>query len=73
MEIGEPPRTITVEPLDEPVPRQLAEQQPEERPQPEPPEPEKVRLGQWRSMVAPDYAPPRIRGVEKPQHRAHGR
>ncbi|MGZ4360034.1 MAG: hypothetical protein ACXVYM_07095 [Gaiellaceae bacterium] len=42
MEIGEPRRTITVEPLEDPVPRERPEKEPE-RTQPERPrEPEKA-------------------------------
>lgn len=43
MEIGEPRRTYTVEPLDDPVPRELPEEAPErERPAEAPGEQEQV-------------------------------
>ena len=43
MEIGEPRRTITVEPLEEPVPRERPEKEPERIAIPERPrEPEKA-------------------------------
>jgi hypothetical protein len=43
MEIGEPRRTYTVEPLEDPVPRELPEEAPErERPAEAPGEPEQV-------------------------------
>jgi hypothetical protein len=41
VDIGEPERTYTVEPLEDPVPRELPES-PTEAPEREPPEPEKV-------------------------------
>jgi hypothetical protein len=41
VEIGDPERTYTVEPLEEPVPREPSEA-PEEAPEQEPAEPEKV-------------------------------
>jgi len=41
MEIGEPRRTVTVEPLEGPVPRELPEE-PEEEPAELPREPEKI-------------------------------
>lgn len=44
VEIGDPERTYTVEPLEDPVPREPAEP-PEESPQREPAEPEKVEAG----------------------------
>jgi hypothetical protein len=48
MEIGEPRRTYTVEPLEDPVPRELPEEAPDgERPAEAPGEPEQV----------PDLAP----------------
>jgi hypothetical protein len=47
VEIGEPERTYTVEPLEDPVPRELpaepAEQPPRPSPAEEPREPERVR------------------------------
>ena len=42
MEIGDPRRTVTVEPLEEPVPRELPEEPPEEESAELPREPEKV-------------------------------
>jgi hypothetical protein len=43
MEIGKPRRTHTVEPLEDPVPRERAEESPEREEPTEPPrEPEKV-------------------------------
>jgi hypothetical protein len=47
MEIGEPQRTITVEPLEDPVPHELPKEEPPERAEPveRPREPEKVRAG----------------------------
>jgi hypothetical protein len=41
VEIGDPERTYTVEPLEDPVPREPSKA-PEEAPQQEPAEPEKV-------------------------------
>jgi hypothetical protein len=41
VEIGDPERSYTVEPLEEPVPREPSEA-PEEAPEQEPAEPEKV-------------------------------
>lgn len=41
MEIGDPERTYTVEPLEDPVPREPS-QAPKEAPESEPAEPEKV-------------------------------
>lgn len=42
MDIGEPRRTITVEPLESPVPRVRPAEAPDERPVAEPVEPEGV-------------------------------
>jgi hypothetical protein len=43
MEIGEPSRTVTVEPLEDPVPREVPEEAPErEAPAERPREPEEV-------------------------------
>jgi hypothetical protein len=42
MEIGEPTRTIIVEPIEDPVPREQPERRPEEEPAPASPMPEKA-------------------------------
>ena len=42
MEIGKPQRTITVEPVEDPVPRERPEKVPRERPEPARREPKKV-------------------------------
>ena len=42
MEIGEPERTYTVEPVEDPVPREAPEEPAEPSPAEEPAEPEKV-------------------------------
>jgi hypothetical protein len=44
VEIGDPERTYTVEPLEDPVPREPSEA-PDEPPEREPAEPEKVEVG----------------------------
>ena len=42
MEIGKPRRTVTVEPVEDPVPRELAKELPEKEREEAPREPEKI-------------------------------
>ena len=42
MHIGDPRRTITVEPIEDPVPRELPQEVPEDEPAEEPKRPEPV-------------------------------
>jgi hypothetical protein len=65
VEIGDPERTYTVEPLEDPGPREPPEV-PEEAPQPEPAEPEKLEA-EWRRPTTSSQSSLGERGSSSPR------